>query len=54
MSMLSYAHINGGNHPVAAAVAQGMLDRPPSEAGSVLARARSYLKLRLQSSVKAL
>jgi type IV secretion system protein VirD4 len=34
--MLTYGHINGQNHPVVAASARDMLDRPPNEAGSVL------------------
>ncbi len=43
--MLSYGHINGHNHPVVAASARDMLDRPPNEAGSVLSTAKTYLDL---------
>ena len=32
-------------HPVVAAAARDMLDRPPEEAGSVLSTAKSYLSL---------
>jgi type IV secretion system protein VirD4 len=38
--MLTYAHINGQNHPVVAASARDMLDRPPNEAGSDYPRRR--------------
>lgn len=43
--MKTYSHINGKNHPVAAATGQDMLDRPDEEAGSVLSTAKSYLTL---------
>jgi type IV secretion system protein VirD4 len=43
--MRSYAHVNGTNHPVVAASARDMLDRPPAEAGSVLSTAKTYLDL---------
>jgi type IV secretion system protein VirD4 len=43
--MLSYAHVDGTNHPVVAASARDMLDRPPAEAGSVLSTAKTYLDL---------
>lgn len=36
---------NGGAHPVIAAAARDMLDRPEEEAGSVLSTAKSYLAL---------
>jgi type IV secretion system protein VirD4 len=43
--MLSYPHIDGQCHPVAAAAARDMIDRPVEEAGSVLSTAKSYLSL---------
>ena len=43
--MLTYAHINGQNHPVVAASPRDMLDRPPNEAGSVLSTAKTFLDL---------
>src|SRR5208282_4001766 len=43
--MLTYAHINGQNHPVVSASARDMLDRPPNEAGSVLPTAKTFLDL---------
>ena len=43
--MLTYAHINGQNHPVVSACARDMLDRPPNEAGSVLSTAKTFLDL---------
>ena len=43
--MLTYAHINGQNHPVVSASARDMLDRPPNEAGSVLSTAKTFLDL---------
>ena len=43
--MLTYAHINGRNHPVVSASARDMLDRPPNEAGSVLSTAKTFLDL---------
>jgi type IV secretion system protein VirD4 len=43
--MESYAHVDGTNHPVVAASARDMIDRPATEAGSVLSTAKSYLDL---------
>jgi hypothetical protein len=43
--MLTYGHINGQNHPVVAASARDMLDRPPNEAGSVFSTAKIFLDL---------
>jgi type IV secretion system protein VirD4 len=43
--MRGYPHVNGNNHPVVAASAQDMIDRPQAEAGSVLSTAKSFLDL---------
>jgi type IV secretion system protein VirD4 len=43
--MLTYAHVGGVNHPVVAGSARDMLDRPASEAGSVLSTAKTFLDL---------
>jgi len=43
--MLTYAHVNGENHPVVSATARDMLDRPATEAGSVLSTAKTFLDL---------
>jgi type IV secretion system protein VirD4 len=43
--MLSYGHINGANHPVVSATARDMIDRPATEAGSVLSTAKTFLDL---------
>jgi type IV secretion system protein VirD4 len=43
--MLTYGHIHGRNHPVVAASARDMIDRPSQEAGSVLSTTKSYLDL---------
>ena len=43
--MLAYAHVNGTNHPVVSASARDMIDRPASEAGSVLSTAKTFLDL---------
>ena len=43
--MLGYGHISGANHPVVSASARDMIDRPASEAGSVLSTAKTYLDL---------
>lgn len=45
MEMTTYGHDNGQNHPVVAAAARDMMDRPDEEAGSVLSTAKSYLSL---------
>jgi type IV secretion system protein VirD4 len=45
MEMVTYQHMNGEPHPVAAAAARDMMDRPEEEAGSVLSTAKSYLAL---------
>lgn len=45
MEMITYAHIDGKNHPVIGSSARDMLDRPEEEAGSVLSTAKSYLAL---------
>jgi type IV secretion system protein VirD4 len=51
--MRSYAHVNGQNHPVASASATDMLDRPASEAGSVLSTAKTFLDLYRDPTVAA-
>jgi type IV secretion system protein VirD4 len=43
--MLTYPHDRGANHPVVAASARDMIDRPPNEAGSVLSTAKTFLDL---------
>jgi type IV secretion system protein VirD4 len=43
--MLSYSHVNGQDHPVVSASARDMIDRPASEAGSVLSTAKTFLDL---------
>src|SRR3984893_4370435 len=43
--MLTYAHVNGENHPVVSATARDMLDRPANEAGSGLSTAKTFLCL---------
>ena len=43
--MSTYAHLGNGTHPVAAASARDMMDRPAEEAGSVLSTTKSYLSL---------
>jgi type IV secretion system protein VirD4 len=45
MEMVTYQHMNGEPHPVVAAAARDMMDRPEEEAGSVLSTAKSYLAL---------
>lgn len=45
MDMVTYAHIDGQNHPVVGSAARDMLDRPDEEAGSVLSTTKSYLAL---------
>ena len=45
MEMTTYHHTNGETHPVVAATARDMMDRPEEEAGSVLSTAKSYLAL---------
>ncbi|MDN7880066.1 type IV secretory system conjugative DNA transfer family protein [Burkholderia aenigmatica] len=45
MEMTTYGHVNGNVHPVVAAAARDMMDRPEEEAGSVLSTAKSYLSL---------
>jgi type IV secretion system protein VirD4 len=45
MEMAMQDHLDGKSHPVIAAVARDMLDRPEEEAGSVLSTAKSYLSL---------
>jgi type IV secretion system protein VirD4 len=45
MEMTTYSHVNGEVHPVVAAAARDMMDRPEEEAGSVLSTAKSYLSL---------
>lgn len=49
--MLTYGHRGGAPHPVVAAAARDMLDRPIEEAGSVLSTAKSYLSLYRDSAV---
>jgi type IV secretion system protein VirD4 len=51
--MLSYAHVNGSNHPVVSASARDMLDRPANEAGSVLSTAKTFLDLYRDPTVAA-
>lgn len=45
MAMAMQEFLDGKTHPVIAAVARDMLDRPEEEAGSVLSTAKSYLSL---------
>ena len=45
MEMATNAHLNAQAHPVVAAAARDMMDRPDEEAGSVLSTAKSYLAL---------
>ncbi len=45
MEMTTYSHVDDRNHPVVAASARDMMDRPDEEAGSVLSTAKSYLAL---------
>lgn len=45
MEMITYEHSNQKVHPVVAASARDMMDRPEEEAGSVLSTAKSYLSL---------
>lgn len=45
MEMTTYEHVDGQPHPVVAAAARDMMDRPDEEAGSVLSTAKSYLSL---------
>ena len=45
MEMVTFAHRDGQPHPVVAAAARDMLDRPDEEAGSVLSTTKSYLAL---------
>jgi len=45
MEMTTYPHLDGKSHPVVAAAARDMLDRPEEEAGSVLSTAKSHLAL---------
>ena len=45
MEMAMQDYLNGKSHPVIAASARDMLDRPEEEAGSVLSTAKSYLSL---------
>jgi len=45
MEMTTYGHVDGNPHPVVAAAARDMMDRPEEEAGSVLSTAKSYLAL---------
>ena len=45
MEMTTYCHVDGAPHPVVAASARDMMDRPEEEAGSVLSTAKSYLAL---------
>jgi type IV secretion system protein VirD4 len=51
--MRSYAHVNGTNHPVVAASARDMIDRPATEAGSVLSTAKTFLDLYRDPTVAA-
>jgi type IV secretion system protein VirD4 len=51
--MLSYAHVNGQNHPVVSASARDMIDRPATEAGSVLSTAKTFLDLYRDPTVAA-
>lgn len=46
MEMVTYAHLESGSvHPLVAAAARDMMDRPEEEAGSVLSTAKSFLAL---------
>ncbi len=45
LEMKTFEHTSEGVHPVVAASAQDMIDRPEDEAGSVLSTAKSYLML---------
>jgi len=45
MEMSTYGHVDSAPHPVVAAAARDMMDRPEEEAGSVLSTAKSYLAL---------
>ncbi|PJE09588.1 type IV secretory system conjugative DNA transfer family protein [Legionella sp.] len=45
IEMTQYPHLNGKPHPVIAASARDMIDRPEEEAGSVLSTLKSYLSL---------
>ena len=45
VEMRVHAHRDGAPHPVVAAAARDMVDRPDEEAGSVLSTAKSYLAL---------
>ncbi len=45
MEMAMQDYLDGKSHPVIAASARDMLDRPEEEAGSVLSTAKSYLSL---------
>ncbi len=45
MEMIMQDYLDGKSHPVIAASARDMLDRPEEEAGSVLSSAKSYLSL---------
>ena len=45
MDMAMQEFLDGKSHPVIAATARDMLDRPEEEAGSVLSTAKSYLSL---------
>jgi type IV secretion system protein VirD4 len=45
MEMAICQHVDGKTHPVVAAAARDMMDRPEEEAGSVLSTAKSYLAL---------
>ncbi|MBK1718077.1 type IV secretory system conjugative DNA transfer family protein [Thiocystis violacea] len=46
MEMATYSHLDSGeSHPLVAAAARDMMDRPEEEAGSVLSTAKSYLAL---------
>jgi type IV secretion system protein VirD4 len=45
MEMATCQHVDGKPHPVVAAAARDMMDRPEEEAGSVLSTAKSHLAL---------
>lgn len=45
IEMTQYPHQDGKTHPVIAAAARDMIDRPEEEAGSVLSTLKSYLSL---------
>jgi type IV secretion system protein VirD4 len=45
VEMATYGHLDGQPHPVAAAAARDMMDRPEEEAGSVLSTLKSFLSL---------